>query len=68
METVFSYVVANTGEEAVTVDGLDVLPPNSEKLYSAQDAENFFHSRGLKLLQDNVPAGIEVTVVVPKVG
>jgi hypothetical protein len=61
---VFEYEVTNTGKEAVTVDGLDVLPPESTTSYDQRDADSFAHMRGLKLLTNNMPEGVEVTIVV----
>ena len=63
----FDYEVTNTREEAVTVDGLDVLPPKSTTSYNYKAAEDFEQMRGLKLNQGNLPEGVELTIVVPKV-
>lgn len=57
------YEVTNTRKEAVTVDGLDVLPPESTISYHEGRAEEFFRMRGLRLTQDNLPTGVELTVV-----
>lgn len=59
----FEYEVTNTREEAVTVDGLDVLPPDSTTSYTQKDADNFEFMRGLKLVSGNMPEGVEVTIV-----
>lgn len=59
----FEYEVTNTREEAVTVDGLDVLPPGVTTCYTQEDADVFKHLRGLSLTTANVPEGVEVTIV-----
>jgi hypothetical protein len=61
---VLSYELTNTREEAVTVDGLDVLPPKSTVSFTADQAGGFHFARGLQLTNANVPRGVRVCVVV----
>lgn len=58
------YEVTNIREEPVTVDGLGVLPPSSMTVFSQGEADSFAFLRGIKLLSGNVPANVEVTLVV----
>lgn len=57
------YQVRNTTSESVTVVGLAVLTPGEEREFSSEEAEGFVRMNGVRLLQTNVPDGIEVTVV-----
>ena len=60
------YEVTNNREEAVTVDGLDVLPPGVATTYTQDDADMFKHVRGLPLTTANMPEDVVVTLVVIK--
>lgn len=59
-----AYRVANAREEAVTVDGLDVLPAGATRVYDQTAADMFAFTRGLKLSQVGLPDDVELTVVV----
>lgn len=58
------YVVENTTEESVTVDGLGVLLPKGVMEVSKEAADVFEHLRGLKPTQVHLPVGVELYVEV----
>jgi hypothetical protein len=46
------------------VEGLAVFTPDEERTFTEQDERQFFNQRGIHLNQNNVPAGVTVTIVV----
>lgn len=58
----FKYKVK--ADRDVIVEGLAVLTADEERTFSEYDEEQFYNMRGLRLNQDNVPEGVEVTIVV----
>jgi hypothetical protein len=58
------YVVENTTEESVTVDGLGVLLPKESLDVGPEVADEFAFVRGLKLTQVHLPVGVELSVAV----
>lgn len=61
---VVQYEVQSTREDAVSVDGLGVVPPESVVAVDPVLAESFKANRGLPLTQAALPEGVTVTVVV----
>jgi hypothetical protein len=59
---VFQYKVK--ADRDVIVEGLAVLYADQEQTFSEYDEQQFFNMRGIRLNQDNVPAGVQVTIVV----
>lgn len=64
MPSTIWYVVENTSEESVVIDGLGVLPPKTtmEIARDGERAENFKTMRGLALHLCSMPAGVEISM------
>lgn len=58
------YVVENTSEESVVIDGLGVIPPKTEMSYDDQAVKSFEYIRGLLLTQVRMPDGAVLSVEV----
>lgn len=66
------YWLASQRDEAVTVEGLGVLPPAAQEgpsvtVVGEVAAEHFRLARGLTLAQAKLPDGVEVAVVLDDV-
>lgn len=48
----------------VVVDGLGTFTPGEERTFTEYDEQQFQFMRGLRLLQTNVPDGVEVTMII----
>ena len=57
------YRVENTSDVEVILIGLCVLTPGEVREFTPDQVEGFVRTNGVVLLQANVPAGVEATVV-----
>jgi hypothetical protein len=56
--------VHNTNDEPVTITYLAVLEPDEVRDFDEEEVERYMHASGLLPLPDNMPSGLDVTVVV----
>lgn len=57
----FVYLVESSCD--VTVDGLGVFKAGEVRTFTLDEARSFRVTRGMHLLQTNVPEGVTVTIV-----